>query len=190
MELSNPHPDNRYLTALLNNDSRLIREIYQQFSTTIARLVESNHGTADEAQDIFQEGLMAITRQARNGNLVLTCSFKTFLYMVCRKKWLNELKKRRQQGVTFVDVDRFRDEVDGMALALEVQREEELFELLERKLKELSPGCQQILRLSWSGAPLQNIAETLGNTYDYIKKKKSECKHRLLDLLRSALDVD
>lgn len=61
---SSAHTDQRYIEALLANDSVGIREIYERFAGRIAVFVRQNNGSTDDAKDIFQEALVAIARGA------------------------------------------------------------------------------------------------------------------------------
>ncbi len=87
-----PHPEHRYVEALLNNDGKLVEEIYRKYSGKMAAFIKKNQGSSDDARDIFQEALITIMKQARKKDFVLTCPFEAYLYLVCRGKWLNELK--------------------------------------------------------------------------------------------------
>ena len=52
--------DENYLQALCAGDTQRIRSIYQQYAGQIQRWVEDNNGSAADAQDLFQDGLIAI----------------------------------------------------------------------------------------------------------------------------------
>ena len=52
------HTDQRFVTALLQNDTALVKEIYERFAGNVKRFVLNNNGSEDEAADIFQEGLI------------------------------------------------------------------------------------------------------------------------------------
>ncbi|GAB3927484.1 RNA polymerase sigma factor [Mucilaginibacter myungsuensis] len=88
-----PHPDQRYVTALLNNDTALIGEVYKSCARQVRSYICFNNGTEDDAADIFQEALIDIYNQAKYKGLELTCPFNAFLFLVCKRKWFNELKK-------------------------------------------------------------------------------------------------
>jgi DNA-directed RNA polymerase specialized sigma24 family protein len=102
------HPDQKYIDALLNNNTAVIRELYRNYSAKIKWMVLKNNGTEDEAGDLIQESLMAIYRRALNGDFVLTCPFDAYFYMVCKKKWLNvPAKGKTDKTVTIEDDNRY-----------------------------------------------------------------------------------
>lgn len=183
---SKKHEDHRYIEALLNNNNLIIKEIYEKFSTSIANLVSKNNGNENDARDIFQEGLMAITQRARKGDFLLTCPFGAYLYMVCRSKWLNELKKRKQSNVTITDLDGYSNVAAATTLSDYTLRTQAQDQFFRQKLESLSQRCREVIKLSFTGISMQEVAESLDMSYKYARKKKSECIAKLTQLIKSA----
>ena len=71
-----------------------MRQIYTKYAAKVKHYIMANSGDADDAADIFQEALIDIYNQAKNKQLELTCPFEPFLLLICKRKWLNILKKR------------------------------------------------------------------------------------------------
>jgi RNA polymerase sigma factor (sigma-70 family) len=174
------HADQRYLEGLLTNDNQLIEEIYRLFSPGIRSWIIKNSGSGDDAADIFQESLIDIYNQARYKDLQLTCPFQPFLLLVCKRKWLNEVKKRGLRPVTKSSGDLSDHGEDVFAAAEQVGMEEEKVRLLFQQFQRLGEKCREILRMSLTGEKQEKIAEILGVTYGYLRKKKSECMATLM----------
>ncbi len=185
-----PHPDQKYIDALVNNDATLLEELYQKFSGKIKWMVLQNNGSASDAADIFQEALLSIFQKATTQNFTLTCSFDAFLYVICRNKWLKVLSKRATGGVTNKDPKGYNMgdamEENSVELAEECQMLQERRGLLNEKLEELGENCRQLLRLSWSGRSMDEVAKMLHVTYGYARKKKSECISKLVQLVKQS----
>ena len=181
-----PHPDQRYIKALLANDSLMLNEIYTLFAPRIRRMILQNNGSEADAADIFQEALVAIYQRARREEFVLTCPFDAYLYIVCRNRWINTLNKSGSQQVTFTDTAGYNTGEDSFKEAEITRQQYERRSLLLQKLGELGEGCRQLLELSWSGLPLEEVANKLKNTYGYIRKKKSECMAKLAALVKKS----
>ncbi|WP_457610083.1 RNA polymerase sigma factor [Lutibacter sp.] len=180
-----PHADNIYIEALLKNDSRVLSKIYENFSHKIVAYVKKNNGNADDAQDIIQETLVTIFHQAKEKNFILTCPFDAYFYLLCKRRWLNELKKRGKNRVTILEDD------TSITVEQEQQVEQtELFEqqhqLFELKFKELGKKCQELLKTSFKIKSMEKVAEILGVTYGYARKKKSQCLGKLTQLVKSS----
>lgn len=179
------HPDQKYIQALVQNDTVMLEELYQKFSQKIKWMIVRNNGTEADAADVFQEALVSIYNKAKTGDFILTCPLDAFLYLICKNLWINLLNKKKNQKVTFTDTEGFNNiGEDSFRLAEESILKQERSNLLMEKLAELSESCRNILRLSWSGLPMDEVAKKLNVTYAYVRKKKSECMARLVTLVK------
>jgi len=180
-----PHEDHIYIEALLKNDSRVLSNIYEKFSHKIISYVRKNNGNSDDAQDIIQETLVTIYHQAKEKNFMLTCPFDAYFYLLCKRRWLNELKKRGNNRVTILDDDTSITEEQEQQV-----EETEIFEkqsqLFESKFKELGGKCQELLKTTFKIKSMEKVAEILGVTYGYARKKKSQCMGELTQLVKNS----
>jgi RNA polymerase sigma factor (sigma-70 family) len=180
------HPDQRYLTALLNNDAAVIDEIYKNCAKQVKSYICFNNGSADDASDIFQEALIDIYHQAKNKDLQLTCPFNAFIFLVCKRKWFNELKKRQ-----LIPVTNSGDDVlptigeDTFALAEELENQNEQNSRFYAAFEKLGERCKEVIQWSMKGEAQEIIAEQMGVTYGYLRKKKSECMAALIKMVQS-----
>lgn len=180
-----PHPDQRYVLGLLQNDGQVIAEIYRRFSPSIRSHILKNQGSEADAADIFQESLMDIYNQAKHKALQLTCPFEPFLLLISRRKWLNELKKRGRSPVTKSTDDLYDVGEDVFDAAEKLAQNEERAGLFLQQFKRLGEKCQEILRMSLTGDRQEQIAAALGVTYGYLRKKKSECMATLMSYIQN-----
>jgi DNA-directed RNA polymerase specialized sigma24 family protein len=67
------HRDQKYIDALINNDSTLQQEIYNKFAADIKCLVLQNSGNEADAGDLFQEALIFIYKKAKSGKFTYNC---------------------------------------------------------------------------------------------------------------------
>jgi RNA polymerase sigma factor (sigma-70 family) len=181
-----PHPDQKYITALLNNDTVLLKQLYANYAVKISAMIQKNSGTEVDAADIFQEALLAIYQRAKRENFILTCPLDAYLYMICKNRWINELNRRSGRTVTFMDTEGYNHGEDSFKEAEIVHNQFERRNLLLQMVKELSDGCRQVLELSWSGLSMNDVAKKLQNTYGYVRKKKSECMAKLIALVKAS----
>ncbi|WP_339835181.1 sigma factor [uncultured Flavobacterium sp.] len=116
------HQDQVYIDGLLNNNSSIIESIYKKFAPKVTYYIKMNSGSADEAQDVIQEVLITIYNQAKTKGLELTCPFDAYFFLLCKRKWLNELKKSSNKEVTIKDENVSIDkDVEKLAIETEVQ---------------------------------------------------------------------
>ena len=179
------HQDQRYIEGLLNNDHVIIQEIYTKYANKITGLVLKNNGSTDDARDVFQEALIAIHRNAQSG-LVLECPFDAYFYVVCKRKWLNMLKKNRRKDVTIHELEGYEGaevQIEGLEMQnLQTEREDFFW----RVFQDLGDKCQELLRLGWSGLPMQEVAAKLGMTYGYARRRKTLCAQQLMEMVQKS----
>jgi DNA-directed RNA polymerase specialized sigma24 family protein len=84
---------NRMMEGIRINNHSIIEEIYSKYSKDIEKMVTNNHGTSEDARDVFQDVMISIYRQAHNG-LQQRCSFYSVLYLACKKRWLTQLSSK------------------------------------------------------------------------------------------------
>lgn len=180
------HQDQQYINALVNNDTLLLKQLYDKYSGKIKNMVLKNNGTEADAADIFQDALLDIFQRAKDKGFVLTCPLDAYLYLVCKNKWINKLNKKASSGVTFTDTEGYNHTEDVFNNAAILQNQHERTILLAQKFKELGEGCRELLELSWTGISMMEVAEKLQNSYSYIKKKKSECMGKLIALVKKS----
>ena len=181
------HPDQKYVEALLNNDPLVLEELYERFSGKIKWMILQNSGTETDAADIFQDALMSIYNKAKTGDFELTCPMEAFLYLICKNKWLNVLNKRKTQKVTNTDTEGFNYiGEDSFRLAEDCVMRQERSALLAEKLSEMGDSCKNLLKLSWSGLSMDEVAKKLKVSYAYARKKKSECMAKLITLVKQS----
>lgn len=173
------HPEQKYIQYLLDNHAVGIQEIYKRFANRVVRMVQSNSGSEDDGFDIFQESLVDIYHMAKNKNFQLTTSFEGFLLLVAKRKWLNALKKRSTREVTNADESVFNvedeSEMEYQQHLMQVEKENVLMHLLDT----LGESCREIIKRCMVSKNQEKIAESLGITYAYLRKKKSECMAKL-----------
>lgn len=179
------HADQRFINGLLQNDVPLVREIYERFSGKVTAYIVQNSGSEDDAADIFQEALIDIFQQAGHKQLKLTCPFEPFLLLVCKRKWLNELKKRGRREVTKDPDDLYAVGEDVFALAEQMQLQEDKAKLFTAMFQKLGEKCREIISKCLGNKPQEEVAEELGLTYAYLRKKKSECTSELIKLIQN-----
>ncbi len=176
------HTDHRYIEALRRNDERAIREIYKQHSAQTIRWVVARGGSSADAQDIFQEALVAIFQKAQNLDFVLSCPFGALLHVICSRKWVDRIRQKgRDSGVRKAEEIRYETEADGDTLveAEEVMAEQDRHTRLRVAFLQISELCQQLLTLLSNGTkPVEAAAILQMNSVDTLYRRKNACTER------------
>ena len=133
-------------------------------------------GSAEDAKDIFQDSLMIILEKIDNREFTLTCRFKTFFYSICENLWKSELIKRKAAS-NYLNRRLLPDIEEDIADTIEKNTYREILSDAFNSLEKLS---KTILKLYFQEVPPQEIAEKLGYSYGYIRRKKSEAQAELI----------
>lgn len=168
------HSDQKYIEGLAANNSIIIQEIYKKFVPKVVFYIRNNSGNQDQAQDVVQEVLILLFNQAKANTLELTCPFDAYFFLLCKRKWLNELKKTANKGVTInEDAGSINESAHGLVEQTEeFDAKQQLFDAMFQKLGD---KCQELLKLSFEIKSMEEVAEKLNVTYGYVRKKKSLC---------------
>ena len=185
MPEKNTHPDQLYIDGLLENNSSSIETIYKKFVPKVKNYIRTNSGNDDDAQDVIQEVLITIYNQAKTNGLQLTCPFDAYFFLLCKRRWLNELKKASNKEVTLMDENVSIDEsVQEMASQTEFFDDKQ--SLFDEMFQKLGEKCQEVLKLSFVTKTMEEVAEKLNVTYGYVRKKKSLCTGQLTEMIQQS----
>lgn len=172
------HPDQIYIEGLANNDSAIIQSIYKKFVPKVVHYIKNNSGDEERAQDVIQEIMILLFNQAKSKSLQLTCPFDAYFFLLCKRKWLNEIKKSSNKGVT-IDEDMSSINESTAEMATETELFDEKQQLFDLMFLKLGDKCQELLKLTFTIKSMEEVAEKLNVTYGYVRKKKSLCVGQL-----------
>ncbi len=158
------HPDQQYITALCTGNEALIREIYSKYARSVQIWVTQNNGEVADAQDLFQDALMAVYDRYCGRDFTLTSSLGALLLAICRRKWFDRLaQKNREEGVRKWEETRYNEEDSEWEAAEAAIEQQKKQECLSRVFLLLSEQCQKLLALIAEGAhTVEQIALDLG----------------------------
>lgn len=154
--------------------SKVLLFLYDEYFKLIKRFILRNHGTEEEAEDVFQDTILIVYEKIKSDKLKLSSSFMTYFYAICRNLWLQRLQVlQRTQSE-----DQFADSWN------EIPSPEEYMDYEEEKLfqyhfSKLDKDCQHVLTSYFERKPFRDIANELRFSPSYIKKLKYKCKEKL-----------
>lgn len=174
-------PDRELLDGLRAGRKEAFTQLYRQLYPMIRFLVQNNSGSAAEADDVFQDGILVLLDKLRRGDLQLTASLKTYFYSICRNIWLKRLRQRGK--TTLIDFE------NPVEVAEEPQQDSEQGEQslvqLRQCLETIGDACRRILeRFYYFKMSMEDIAAELGYTNaDTVKTQKYKCILRMRKMM-------
>ncbi|MGB1210416.1 MAG: RNA polymerase sigma factor [Lacinutrix venerupis] len=179
------HEDQKYIDGLLNNNSFIIEAIYQKFVPKVVNYIKQNSGDAEQAKDIIQETIVTIYNQAKEKDLKLTCPFDAYFFLLCKRKWLNELKKKKNKEVTINEELLSKDD-GAQELAYETLLFGEKQDLFNEMFNKLGKACKDLIKATFKINSMEEVAKSLNISYAYARKKKSLCIGQLKKLVQES----
>jgi RNA polymerase sigma factor (sigma-70 family) len=167
------------LHGIRNDDEYAIKTIYKLHFPMIENFVRQNGGGGQEAQDLFQDGFLVLYRNLKKTDFSLDCKIKTYIYSVCKRIWLTELKRKSKGPVVVDEIDEFIN-IDETELEDHNKHEDSLLHL-EKSLTKLGEPCSTLLSDYYlKDLSMQQIATKMGYTNaDNAKTQKYKCLLRL-----------
>jgi len=160
--------------------------IYQEYFEYLSALIVFNNGTMDDAQDIVQEVIVNFIDIIHHNKFRGESSVKTFLHVMTRNTWLNELKKRGRSGKRDLVFEQGRIQDADIVIAETIENREAKQQLLS-VFETLGTGCKNILILFYyENLSMKEILKK--TTYDneqVVRNKKSKCLKELTKLVKN-----
>jgi len=86
--------DDAILNGLKEKRADSIRYLYREYFPLAKSIVEKNSGSYQDAEDVFQDGIIVLYQKILSGPLTLNCSLKTFFFSICRNIWMQRLDRK------------------------------------------------------------------------------------------------
>jgi RNA polymerase sigma factor (sigma-70 family) len=165
------------IEGLRHNDKDVLKYVYRHYFPMVRYFIIKNQGSEEDAEDMFQEAIVAVCQRVKRKKMSLDCSFKTYFYSVVRHMWLQYLERNKVQ-YELSDMDEF--------LMLEEQEIYDDFQskkaIFQRRFLDLTELCQKVLLMVVDGITYEEIALTLGyKGKQYAIKRKYECMRSLIN---------
>jgi len=173
------YSDEAILEGLRLRSDYIINFTYKEFFPLIKFLVTGNGGAEEDAEDIFQDGIVTLYNKISLNQLTLNSSFKTYIYSVCRNLWLQKLNMRKAIFDKLTEVEEYIDLPKDMLTEATIE-ETEMQRIIQTHFLTMPDDCQKVLRLFIQKVPLRQIAGIMGfKTENYTKTRKNLCKENL-----------
>ncbi len=187
MATSNDHKILGLLKGNAEDCNKGLRYIYREYFNLIRNLVLQNNGSEDDAHDIFQESVIVFYEKVRAGNFIQTASIKTYIYAVCRNKWIDQLRRKKAET-------KFKESITvehTITEPLPVIVSAEKTDLLAGLMDQLKADCRRLLRMAiFDNIPVQKLYLEMGYKNEQIvRNKKTRCLKALRELVKAKATI-
>src|SRR5882672_4519595 len=100
MKAGEKYTDTELIAAIgdKNNLNKAILFLYQQYSESTSSFIIHYGASRQDAEDVFQETVVAFIEIVKKGKYRMEASVKTFLVSVARNIGMNELKRKERSS--------------------------------------------------------------------------------------------
>ena len=178
--------DDALIAAIRGGDERALAHLYRLHWPMVSHFVLQNSGSEDDAQDVYQEGVVVFYEKVRDGSLELSCQIKTYLYAVCRRLWLKRLTSKSRFGVRLLDGEEHGPylNIGAEEDVLAAEEQDRRFATMGEALANLGEPCKSLLEGFYLlDKSMQDLTAEFGYTNaDNAKNQKYKCLVRLKKL--------
>ena len=164
--------------------NRAIQFIYRQHAEATSSFIRHYGGSEQDADDIFQEAVVAFIDVVRKGKFRMESNIRTFLASIGKHMWFNELKKRDRSDHRNrqFEMGRAQNEPDVAELINEIEQKKQLRDLVES----LGESCRKILLLFYyENMTMKEIVYHLPyENEQVVRNKKYKCLQQLTGLIK------
>jgi RNA polymerase sigma factor (sigma-70 family) len=168
----------RLVEQLRTGEVEAIEGLYHRFFPGLNRFVRNNKGTVEDARDLFQECLYYLYRNLNRPEGLAIDNLEAYFRAMYRNRWFQYLANKTRTQVTEQDYG-----------AWETNEEDIYYYAYIRAFNSLNDDCRQVLEYYVEGKNTREIADLLGTTLDYAKRKKYLCKEKLKEIAEKLMKV-
>ncbi len=185
MSITGKYSDSELINALKskNDIDNAIKFIYQKSFHIIKTYIVNNSGTDSDAEDNFQEVIIAFIKLVQENKFRGESSIQTFLYVMNRNIWLTELKKRNK---ILIRENKYESQKENVQLNTEefivqVEMQKQILQIVST----LGETCKKILlAFYYENLSMKEILEnTEYATEQTLRNKKYKCLKELSEIL-------
>ena len=187
MKATEKYTDAELISAISNGKdlNRAIHFLYEQYSVATRSFIMSYGASEQDADDVFQETVVAFIDSVKKGKYRQESSIKTFLASVAKHVWFNDLKKKERAGFREKQYETARDqqEQDISHQIGDLEQKQQLRDLLAQ----LGDACQKILQLFYyENLPMKEIVDHLPyENEQVVRNKKHKCLQQLTGMIKA-----
>ena len=181
MKAEEKYTDTELIAAIGDKNSlnKAILFLYQQYSESTSSFIIHYGASRQDAEDVFQETVVAFIEIVKKGKYRMEASVKTFLVSVARNIWMNELKRKERSGFREKQFEYGRDqkEEDISHHISDLEKKRQLRELVYQ----LGEPCRKILLLFYyEDLSMKEILDHLPyENEQVVRNKKYKCLQQL-----------
>ncbi len=159
----------------------IMRHIYSEWKPGIVKHIVISGGSAEDAEDVFQDGMVEFVTNILQDRFREQSSLKTYLTVICKYMWFSRYKKANRRAEILDQIVISKEEENSLDFVIYA----ESTDILQGILDQLGERCRELLTLWSMNFRFREIVQKMNfPTEEAARKKKFECLKKLVELLR------
>ena len=177
--------EDELMQGIKENKREVFEYLYLKLTPIIYSDIRNNSGSKEDAEDHFQETLLAAIANVKTGRYERG-NFEGYFRRVSKNLWLKKLRDSgKYRSIEFQDHHDSPDEL-SYEFAEKLIEYDHTLDLVNGKLNEMDESCKNVLNLFYyEKRGLDEIAKQSNWEYSYAKKKIFLCRQRLKEMLQT-----
>lgn len=172
--------DGELVEGIRKGDDKAFRVLYSTAFPSVKSFVLNNNGKEADAEDVLQDGMVALWDNVKQDKFILQDGVKvsSYLIKICKYRWLDRLKSADYKLSVALNPT-IDNEDSGSNVLNELISSEEIAQF-EGRFGKLGEKCQTILKLYYyEKKSMAEIAELLQMQPSSVKNEKYRCMEKL-----------
>jgi RNA polymerase sigma factor (sigma-70 family) len=174
------------VAALRRSESKAYDHLHHECRPMILNFVRLNNGSPEDGLDLLQSAMIVLLRSLQKPDFKFTCKVKVYIYSICRKQWLNQLRKKKKHNLfdigDYVEIPDLPEEEDNWLNS----------EQLNKAIDMLDDTCRKLLiSFYFNEQGLEEIGRNLNiASYEAVKVRRFRCMQNLKKIAKTLLTND
>ena len=161
-----------------------ILQLYKDHAEITRSFIMGKGGSEQDADDIFQETVVAFIDAVQKSKFRQESGIRTFLISISKNLWYNEIRRRQRADNRERIFEEDREQEDSGVS--DIIRDRELKKQLNLLLQDLGDSCRKILELYYyENLSMKEIVSHLHyENEQVVRNKKYKCLQQLTDKIK------
>lgn len=185
--MSKRYSDKEIVDAIKRGDADLeLQFLYDTTQRKIRAYILENSGSQEEAQDVFQDAVVAFFQHVLSGKFDNSKSIDGFIFSIGRNLWINRAKRMNKfvkESESIGNTQKAAEENNYLSRTIDEERAQKV----EALLSKLGERCKTLLTYTiFYKMRMEEVAQIMGfSGSNAAKTQNYKCKQKLIKLLKA-----
>jgi len=166
-----------YIEGFKSGSQKAIGAFYESNLYKVTRWIEKNSGNADDALDVFQDGVESVIKKIFSGKLPENVNLEAYFFTSCKNMWFKRIEnKSKEDRVRISEESRYTHDAINVVNLDKDYEEDGLKQMMSETFSKLTPTCQKLVTLLEKETKADEIAELLDmSSANTVYRRKFAC---------------